>query len=49
MDDIHAALLHHLGKITVADRSFAIPAHAKQDDPNQEPAAFEYGHRQMAL
>jgi hypothetical protein len=36
-----AALLRHLGKITVADPVFTIPAHTQKDDLDWKAAAFE--------
>ena len=39
---------NHPGQIPIADRDFALPAHARKDDFNRKPAALEHGHRHMA-
>jgi hypothetical protein len=38
---VDAALLPHLGEITVTDAVLTEPAHAQQDDLNRKATAFE--------
>jgi hypothetical protein len=42
--DRNAALRHHLLELAIADRVFAVPAHALQDDESMEAAKLEGVH-----
>jgi hypothetical protein len=47
--DRDTALLHHLGKIAIADPILAVPAHAQQDHFNGKATALEQRHGSGSL
>jgi len=42
--DLHTALLHHLGQVSIRDPILAIPSLTNQDDLDRKTAALEDGH-----